>query len=224
MSLPINYVVSLPVGGDRNLAVGPTSVTLAAVESARGAAVTLGVTPPYWNPQVSTSITYTGSAKDWLTVTAIAGGTHRRSWLGGAREPAHRVEFGHHRGGAIWCGSQTARDKRPTNFRSCSATSICRRSRPAPRVFRHRIPALTIRSSRQSAETQARCSSRAMCVSSSSRFQTCSRSLRRARPRLPNEQSRPARRCHGASHSNGNSGRLCSAESERLYPVDDSSG
>jgi len=68
LSLPVNYVVTAPPGGDRPLGTTQTSLTFAVSEGATSVAQALGLQRPSWNPAVSVNIQYT-QGSNWLTAT-----------------------------------------------------------------------------------------------------------------------------------------------------------
>jgi hypothetical protein len=73
-SLPVNYTVAVPAGGQHPLSVSPMSLTFSTTEGATSAAQTLTVTQPSWQPGLKTPvINYTGPS-GWLSVVPEAGG------------------------------------------------------------------------------------------------------------------------------------------------------
>ncbi|MFM2120564.1 MAG: hypothetical protein RL722_2032 [Pseudomonadota bacterium] len=65
--LPVGYAVATPVGGERGLSVGASTLTLAAVEFSESAYQTLVVSRPTWNPQVDFTISYPPAVGGWLS-------------------------------------------------------------------------------------------------------------------------------------------------------------
>jgi hypothetical protein len=72
-SVVVNYSVSAPPGGERNVTAMPTALTLNTTEGATSAPVRVNVTPATWNPTYGSRIEYFGTA-NWLSATQVAGG------------------------------------------------------------------------------------------------------------------------------------------------------
>lgn len=74
VSIPINYTVTPPAGGDHLLTVDPLALTLSTTEGGTASA-TLTATPPSWDPNVTVTAEYpSAAASNWLTFTATSGG------------------------------------------------------------------------------------------------------------------------------------------------------
>ena len=75
--IAVNYNITAPPGGEFNLRTNPASVTLSATERTTGAAKTIDVLGPTWEPQLETQtfIMYGFPfTVEWLQVDKIAGG------------------------------------------------------------------------------------------------------------------------------------------------------
>jgi hypothetical protein len=70
----VNYTVTAPAGGERNMAATPTSLPINTTEGASSAPVRINVTPASWNPSYGARIEYFGTARDWLSPTQVDGG------------------------------------------------------------------------------------------------------------------------------------------------------
>ncbi len=76
INVPVNYTVSAPPGGDRNLSVSPSNLTLTAREGTVDEPVSLTVVPPSWDDAMTTeaTVSYPGPSTPWLTVVPSADG------------------------------------------------------------------------------------------------------------------------------------------------------
>ncbi len=75
-TIPINYTVTAPAGGQQPLSVNPTRLTLNTVEGDATAPQTISVTQPTWQPGLQTPVFsfVPGAPTDWLQVTSAPGG------------------------------------------------------------------------------------------------------------------------------------------------------
>lgn len=70
-TLPVTYVVSLPPGGEHDLAVTPQGLNLGTTENATSASQVLTLSLPSWNATPpALQVTYEGAAAGWVTTEA----------------------------------------------------------------------------------------------------------------------------------------------------------
>jgi len=75
-TIPVEYTMTAPAGGEQRLAVDPTRLTFNTTEGDTTAPQTILVTEPTWRPGLKTPfVTYLpGGPVDWVQVTAAPGG------------------------------------------------------------------------------------------------------------------------------------------------------
>ncbi|WP_243338632.1 NHL repeat-containing protein [Anaeromyxobacter soli] len=80
-SLRVTYTVTEAPGGRHDLSLDTSSLALTTTEGA-DASARVGVTPPSWNPPLTTSVSYGSGASGWLGVTPTDGGLDLRADAG----------------------------------------------------------------------------------------------------------------------------------------------
>lgn len=72
-TVPVSYVVSAPTGGEHDLRVSPSALSVGAPEGGVAATQSLAISLPSWGSRSEIAVTSTPGAS-WLTVTRTAGG------------------------------------------------------------------------------------------------------------------------------------------------------
>lgn len=86
----VTYAVAEAPGGRRDLSLDTSSLTLTTTEGA-DASAHVGVTPPSWNPPLTTSVSYGAGATGWLGVTPAGDGYDLRADAGALSQGSYKA-------------------------------------------------------------------------------------------------------------------------------------